>query len=319
MSSGKRSLRLVCAAVLTIGSLASAQSYKVIELGSLGGELSQAFGINDNGQVVGASTLRDSSSIPHAFLWTDGKGMQDLGTLGGSFSEATAINNRGWVVGGATLADGSGHAFLWTPSSGMQDLGKLVGGMNSGAAAINRSGQVVGSAITASGDSHAFLWTQSGGMQDLGTLGGASSFATGITDDGAVVGYSYTLPSDGNSHIFFWTAAGGMKDFGKRGGPNTVPSAINNHLWIVGTLGPTPGSGGEAFVRIPHVGEQDLGVVAAVAININNTVVGYTTPDANGDRAFLWTHAGGMQDLGMMIPPTRGRLSSTQSASTPGA
>jgi probable HAF family extracellular repeat protein len=186
----------------------------------------------------------------------------------------------------------------------MQDLGTL-GGLTSAAMAINRSGQVVGSAQTADGDTHAFLWTQSGGMQDLGTLGGPSSSATGITDDGAVTGYSQAT-TGGPNHAFFWTAAGGMKDFGRLGENDPEPQAINNHRWIVGFAPPAPPSnirGYHAFVRIPQVGVQDLGCCQAFAVNINGAVVGMTVEDGDGNEAFLWTQAGGMQDPGKLVTP----------------
>ena len=51
------------------------------DLGTLGGDSSQAYGINDNGQVVGVSTLADGVTS-HAFLWTEDTGMVDLGDTG---------------------------------------------------------------------------------------------------------------------------------------------------------------------------------------------------------------------------------------------
>src|SRR5690349_10949712 len=84
-----------------------------LDLGTLGGAESTAYGINDAGQVVGGALLADGAE--HAFLWTRELRMVDLGTLGGRNSVATGINNRGQVVGRAQLASGDFHAFLWTP------------------------------------------------------------------------------------------------------------------------------------------------------------------------------------------------------------
>jgi probable HAF family extracellular repeat protein len=58
---------------------------KMTNLGSLGGNLSQAYGINTRGQVVGSSATQ-SGAVP-AFLWEAGK-MTALGSLGGEFSTA---------------------------------------------------------------------------------------------------------------------------------------------------------------------------------------------------------------------------------------
>src|SRR2546427_6845742 len=73
------------------------QTYGITDLGTLGGAASEAYGINNAGQVVGWSTTADGAV--HGFLY-DGGVMTDLGTLdGGSFSYATGINDQGQVVG----------------------------------------------------------------------------------------------------------------------------------------------------------------------------------------------------------------------------
>jgi probable HAF family extracellular repeat protein len=53
--------------------------YVVIDLGTLGGTFSQAFGINNRGFVVGFATTTGDAAL-HAFLWSKGL-MTDLGTL----------------------------------------------------------------------------------------------------------------------------------------------------------------------------------------------------------------------------------------------
>ena len=68
------------------------------DLGTLGGALSYAYGINDAGQVVGWSTT--AAGLGHAFITgPDGVGMTDLGTLGGGISQASGINDAGQVAG----------------------------------------------------------------------------------------------------------------------------------------------------------------------------------------------------------------------------
>ncbi len=125
------------------------------DLGTVGGSLSFAQAINENGQVAGHSQ--------HAFLWQDGV-MTDLGTLGGDVSDAVDVNDEGQVVGNSFTVPGLNghipqHAFIWQ-NGVMTDLGAL-GGTFSRAAAINDKGPVVDDTSIASGNQareHAFLW-----------------------------------------------------------------------------------------------------------------------------------------------------------------
>lgn len=84
-------------------------------LGSLGGG-AVAYGINDQGQVVGRSNGQ-------AFLWTAEAGMQSLNSLVAAqfpemayinFTQATAINQSGQILASGTWAGGAG-TFLLTP------------------------------------------------------------------------------------------------------------------------------------------------------------------------------------------------------------
>jgi probable HAF family extracellular repeat protein len=84
----------------------------VIDLGTLGGPESWAYGLNDLGYVVGYAEVPDWTY--RAFVW-DGSEMTDLGTLGGRYSGAHGINNQGVIVGWATDALGNTHAVQWTP------------------------------------------------------------------------------------------------------------------------------------------------------------------------------------------------------------
>jgi probable HAF family extracellular repeat protein len=87
------------------------------DLGTLGGSYSDAFAINDSGQIVGESYI--TGGAQHAFLYSDG-GITDLNSLidsatGWQLMTAQDINNRGQIVGYGTIAGGEQHAFLLTP------------------------------------------------------------------------------------------------------------------------------------------------------------------------------------------------------------
>ena len=89
---------------------AVAAAYGALDLGTLGGNSSEAIAVNSTGQVVGGSST--ASGATHAFSWTAAGGMVDLGTLGGDYSEAVAVNDSGQVVGGSSTASGATHALF---------------------------------------------------------------------------------------------------------------------------------------------------------------------------------------------------------------
>ena len=102
---------------------------RMVDLGTLGGQYAQAWGINDSGFVTGNSqTKGDMGMATHAFLWQKGTGMLDLGTLAGDFSYGTFINANNHVVGYSTIDKENDrvHAFLHDGKE-MLDLGSLGG------------------------------------------------------------------------------------------------------------------------------------------------------------------------------------------------
>jgi probable HAF family extracellular repeat protein len=112
----------------------------------------------------------------------------DLGNLGGTtFIEASAINASGRVVGSSPTESGPWHPFLWTQGT-IQDLGVLPGTVDCYATAINDHDEVVGYCDGAvGGGNQAFRWTADTGFIALGT----NSLATGINNNGDIVGYWY--------------------------------------------------------------------------------------------------------------------------------
>ncbi len=121
-------------------------SGKISDLGTLGGDASEAEDINDDSVIVGWA--RTAESQDHAFRM-DGPGgqMEDLGTLGGRTSRATSINNDGVIVGHSWTSDGEVHAFVAVDGQ-MRDLNELTSGRGefllTHAEDISESGVIVG-------------------------------------------------------------------------------------------------------------------------------------------------------------------------------
>src|SRR5207344_3078807 len=71
---------VVVAATTTMGASGRpARSLVAIDIGSLGGNFSEALAVNAAGVVVGNSSIAGDDAVRHAFAWSDDEGMRDLG------------------------------------------------------------------------------------------------------------------------------------------------------------------------------------------------------------------------------------------------
>lgn len=247
----KNPLLCLCGLVLLPLTVRAVTQYEIISFNLLapsgGFTNSYAYGLNENGQVVGTGQYGVGPFAP--FLYDNG--IVTLLSPGVGFDEASALNDSGLIVGNigfeASSYAGGGS---WTPlgslgstsfvydvnASGLAageayddvsrkfravsfsggvatDLGTL-GGSSGVARAVNASGWIVGNAdLEFDVFCHAFLH-KDGVMIDLGTLAGAEacSFAYGINAAGQIVGWSDT--SEGTFRAFLWDADGGMVDLG---------------------------------------------------------------------------------------------------------
>jgi len=185
----------------------------------IGGSVSDAFAINEEGIVAGASNT--ASGAQHATVWVNGQPF-DLGTLEDrGFSIAADINDRLQVAGQSDTADLTLHAIFWSQPTGMIDLGTFENDpdLQSGGNGINNLGQVVGWSFFANGNRHAFLWESGEGMRDLGTAGGRDwSQAMAVNDASQVVGSSNT---GGDRVGFIWDEDSGMRDLNTLIDPNS--------------------------------------------------------------------------------------------------
>lgn len=282
--------------------------YRIVDLGTLGGDSSEASGINLLGDVVGTSVLANGK--PHAFLYRVGR-MVDLGTLtGGTESYATAIADSGVIVGYGGINDSpyntefKHQGFVWQDGA-MGSVGSLFCYCTpskhygiSRARAVNNAGIVVGS-TQANGfgtPTHAFR-LQKNRLEDIGVdpgtdwiASGLQSVAWAINDLGEIAGVfdgQAFLMRDGVRQKLgvppgFASSEGrAVNGKGQVAGISvTATGTTQGFVWDLGTmrgLAPWPGD----------VSSE------ARALNIDGDVVGRS---GNGDfstsRAMLWR--GGM-------------------------
>ena len=291
-------------------------TYTIIDLGTLGGTDSVAYGINNCAQVVGDSSLTGSSP-KHPFIWKDANSnnisdpgeMQDLGTFAGGSGTASAINSSAQVAGDSVNVDPL--AFRWQQPGPIQSLGALPGDVISLAYDINDTNQVVGLSESASLTSRAFIW-QNSVMTAVPSSGSGPTLITpmiarGINNGGQIVGIATNL------RAFVHTGSTNI-DLGTFGGTLSIAYEIGDDNRVVGYADMSSNNANvprRAFVwhdvnsnNVSDSGElKNLGTLggthsAAYDINSSTYVVGSADISSGADprRAFIWHDANGDGD-----------------------
>lgn len=281
---------------------ASAATYAVTDLGTLGGSTSTiATDVNNATQVVGESDLIVGLNlVDYAFLWDAGS-MSPLVPLG----KAQGINSAGTVVGNVRTITSSSRAFIASGGS----YTTLPSGSFSAAYAINDADNVVGFSTIGVGPSHAVMWENATTMIDLGTLGGVSSLAYDINNHDQVVGASNTATAT-YDNAFLWEN-GQMIALCPDCTGLSRAEAINDQAQVVG-MAAASGSGA-AQATLWENGETlflgTLGGLYSYAYDINEAgqIVGTSAYGASATayHAFLWDN-GEMIDLNSLLDPGSG-------------
>lgn len=301
------------AGVLAVGSSAMAlpPGYTVTDLGDLGGSKSEAYAVNDDGTVVGRSTLSGSSDW-RAFLWTESQGMAELDPSQGRGC-AHDVNNLDQVVGyfgdrGFVWENGTTtliEPFRPTGTSrayGINDQEHVVG--YASATEINDYGEPVSTP-------HVFL-RRDGVMTDLGLFDAGEPGETGvatcaINEDDTVLAV-LDLPAGGGVQAsYVWNE--GEPAVSLAYGDITNAPDINDDGHVCGFyMHPDTGEyvpfvwEGGGKTDLPRLAGDDAATVGA--IDEGGTVVGYSRGHSE-ERAVVWED-GTVTDLNSLIPPDSG-------------
>ena len=274
---------------------ATSALYTVSDLGSLGccspdGTDSIAYGLNNNGDVVGVTITSADPTAMVPFVYHNGV-MAQIGTAAGW---ATAINDAGQATGFVYVGGGtSTHAFLYADGV-FTDIGGLPGnGNNPGSLgfAINNAGTIVGSS-----NKKAMIY-ENGVMSGLKRRGAIDAF--GVNDAGDVVGLLEKMSP--LAHAFLYSG-NNLIDLGTMDGdPNSVSVAcgINHNRQIVGTGFISSNSQQRAFLYengvMKDIGTLSGGYSEAHAINGLGEIAGMSD-----GSAFVYRN-GAMTDLNAAI------------------
>ena len=272
------------------------------DIGSLGGGIAYANGLNDAGQVAGTSV--DEHGIEHAFLWSAGRGT--FGILAqppGIRSYGWAINNRGVVTGSFGEP---GRPFRWSLAGGLEELGITPAyPQPASGRALNDAGLVAGVTTIDDEFTRVFAWTRASGVVDIDTLGSVESTAVAVGAGGEVAGNRLASWDDGGDRPFLWTRATGMVDLGVGRGATAWVNAMTPGLHIAGGIG-YPDGRQRAMSWTRRGGMRELGTLGgrtsvARDVNARGQVVGFAEDKGGAMRAFVWHAARGMQDLNRLL------------------
>lgn len=256
-----------------------------------------------------------AAALPGLFL---ASAQADVAGLGLDHTPLSLTGDGAVSVGNVYLGNGDMQAYRWdgtTPTS----LGSLSGFANSSAQGVSANGGLIaGDAWAFDGNynyvSRAFQWTSAGGMQALpGLAAGQNSSAGGVSADGHVIVGKATLAGGSTQHAVRWVSgviediapgAGSFSSYSSAQGVSAngavvvgygnSGSAYEAFRWVSGS-----GMTGLGFLA-GHSGSEATGVSDDGAVVVGNSYVYPMVSSATPMRAFRWTPAGGMQDLGVL-------------------
>jgi probable HAF family extracellular repeat protein len=279
--------------------------YKMIDLGTIGGDFSRPQYISNAGQVVGWGKNTAGTYRAGFFDATGGFHNIELGTLGGSTSTAYGINNQGVIVGWADNVYGYRRATIFdrTGSGKNKDLGTL-GWNSSQAYSINNNGQIVGFAESPYGNRAAIFDPTGSGKNKA--ISSNFSAANCISDTGYIVGFENdSVSGKGRAALFDTTGGNQTINLDKSGFGRSEAYSVNDYCQIVGYSGITGGQyHATLFDSTGNGSNVDLGTLGgtlseALSINDAGQIVGWASISSGGMRAALFDATGGGNNINL--------------------
>lgn len=243
----------------------------------------------------------------------------------GSFGPASAAqNNLGAIVGTVPIGTGETEIKRWSMPHRF-DVTTFDGPF--AMAGLNDSEQFVG--ISSDGISaRSFLGdVNAGTLTDMGSLGGAYTYASGLNNNGQIVGVSKTGATQADFDAgraveeAFLYENGQMRGLGTIAGPYSFARAINDLGQVVGDSSTTPTGAGvtHAFLYDETHGMRDIGNpgLISVALDLNNQteIIGIEIGGDGTFHAFIHSPSKGMQYLEHLIPADSGWTNLSQATS----
>ena len=253
-------------------------------------DYSAAFGINDEGEVVGTFNgpiaVRPFRSVRNA-------GFIELPSLpGDSGGGAFAVNVTGEAAGYSSGPSGE-RAVWWTRTGEIREL-PSPSGASTRALGINNRGDIVG----VSGDEarRGVLWAARGTPLTLGTLAGfMHSEAVSINESGDIVGFAMgTDRASQRSRAVLWAPGGrSIRDLGALvDGGDSRARDVNARGEVVG-ISMSPDGHSRAFLWTARTGMVDLNtlvslpgleLIDALSVNRNGDIVAVAQEQHHDDR-----------------------------------
>ena len=248
-----------------------------------GSTLTQAYGINDSGQVVG---LYEDTRGLHGFLFSGGA-YTSLDVPGPNWTQPNGINASGEIVGWYNGVQN--HGFLL--NGGNYTTLDVPGAIFTIATGINNAGQVVG---TWGNGQRTFPFLLSGiTYTTFNTPGSYASGAYGINNAGQIVGYNQTT-GDLRTHGFLLSGGGtNYTSIDVPGAYNTETTGINDFGQIVGFYDQNGIEHGFLMSNGSYATLDVLGATSTQVWGINDLgdIVGNYTDASGNEHGFLATPA----------------------------